>query len=235
MLVPQPSDQSTPEPEEAAATLADLVRRIKDDLITGQSAAYIRVVRYRAVGQNLIKAKKLVGHGNWIAWLKENFDLCDRRASTYMKFARKSENVSDLEELESIWYGLRRREKKPEPPTTSTAVQGTGNGTTTTGNGQGQPDGEPTGPLPPPDPTRDPSRDPKNVQLTIEKGQHKRWVELVDFAKKHFNKPAGDAVLMALEEWLTGVGERGMEELTARLVAALPNSSPALAAGTADE
>jgi hypothetical protein len=38
-------------------------------------------------GAGLIEAKKLVGHGQWLPWLKENCGVSERRAQHYMKLA----------------------------------------------------------------------------------------------------------------------------------------------------
>jgi hypothetical protein len=39
-------------------------------------------------GNALIDAKRQVGHGNWLKWLKDNCELSDRTAEVYMTCAR---------------------------------------------------------------------------------------------------------------------------------------------------
>ncbi|MBF0547520.1 MAG: DUF3102 domain-containing protein [Candidatus Riflebacteria bacterium] len=47
-------------------------------------------------GQELFECKKLVGHKNWLPWLKKNYPKDPRTASNLMALARKKETVSDL-------------------------------------------------------------------------------------------------------------------------------------------
>jgi hypothetical protein len=68
--------------------LADLGTRIKS-LHTQIVDAAKNVVR-RAIdaGTALIDAKKQVGHGKWLRWLKEECELSERTAEVYMTCAR---------------------------------------------------------------------------------------------------------------------------------------------------
>jgi hypothetical protein len=53
------------------------------------------------IGRNLIAAKQIVGHGNFGRYLKLNFNMSERSAQRYMRFADpsiKSDKVSDLHE-----------------------------------------------------------------------------------------------------------------------------------------
>jgi hypothetical protein len=53
-------------------------------------------------GEALIEAKKLVEHGEWLPWLRDNCKLSERAAQLYMRIARhkdelaKSATVADL-------------------------------------------------------------------------------------------------------------------------------------------
>lgn len=56
-----------------------------------------------AVGERLIEAKALVGHGKWLPWLIENCTFSERMAQNYMRLAKhqdevksKSATVADL-------------------------------------------------------------------------------------------------------------------------------------------
>jgi hypothetical protein len=53
------------------------------------------VAQYRAAGEALSKAKALVAHGQWLAWLKQNVRFDQRTAQRYMEFA-KCDVTSDL-------------------------------------------------------------------------------------------------------------------------------------------
>ena len=53
-------------------------------------------------GEYLVKAKELVGHGNWLPWLKGNCKgISDKTAQRYMTLA-KFDNVSNLEQCTSL-------------------------------------------------------------------------------------------------------------------------------------
>jgi hypothetical protein len=44
---------------------------------------------YRLAGEMLIEAKEQVGYGGWGRWLTKNFDLSERTARDYMRWARE--------------------------------------------------------------------------------------------------------------------------------------------------
>jgi hypothetical protein len=48
------------------------------------------------VGEKLIEAKSLVRHGQWLPWLKANFDGDRKTASNYMRLAGNGERVAHL-------------------------------------------------------------------------------------------------------------------------------------------
>jgi hypothetical protein len=50
----------------------------------------------RDAGRALIKAKKLVGHGNWDRWKEQNFDASKETARIYMRIAREWADVKEL-------------------------------------------------------------------------------------------------------------------------------------------
>lgn len=45
------------------------------------------------IGNELLAAKKEVGHGNWSAWLKEEFSWSDRTARRFMAVAERPANT----------------------------------------------------------------------------------------------------------------------------------------------
>jgi Protein of unknown function (DUF3102) len=68
-------------------------------------ASEIRTLNRRTIGdiietgKHLIAAKKLVGHGGWLAWIDREFGWSDRTARRYIEFAEavgKSANLADL-------------------------------------------------------------------------------------------------------------------------------------------
>ena len=61
----------------------------------------------RAAGDALCQAKVLLGHGNWCAWLKENFKASDRTANSYMRLAEKWDKLEPLLESDHIPLSIR--------------------------------------------------------------------------------------------------------------------------------
>jgi Protein of unknown function (DUF3102) len=47
-------------------------------------------------GVALIDAKRQVGHGNWLRWLKDNCELSERTAEVYMECARNRQKLEDI-------------------------------------------------------------------------------------------------------------------------------------------
>jgi hypothetical protein len=59
---------------------------IQSELQQGNSASH---EHYRRAGEMLIEAKDQIGHGGWGRWLAKNFELSDRQAREYMRWARE--------------------------------------------------------------------------------------------------------------------------------------------------
>lgn len=61
-------------------------------------------------GELLIKAKSMVNHGEWLDWMKDNCEMTERTAQTYMRLAReypkledsKAQRVADLSMRETL-------------------------------------------------------------------------------------------------------------------------------------
>jgi hypothetical protein len=72
-----------------------LRKRVGDDIIE--------------IGRRLVECKKLVGRGNWLSWLDQQFGWDERTAQRFMsvhEFAGKSDNLSDLSIGVSALYVL---------------------------------------------------------------------------------------------------------------------------------
>ncbi|WP_417398202.1 DUF3102 domain-containing protein [Gimesia chilikensis] len=71
--------------------LLQLKGSIQDNLWHCREANQAKLHHARLVGQDLIKAKKLVStkRGKWTMWLKHNFDLSGQTARVYMRVARE--------------------------------------------------------------------------------------------------------------------------------------------------
>ena len=72
-------------PRQELETLASTIRAAHD---AAGHAARNFLEHALAAGDALIEAKEKVGHGNWLAWLKNKCDLSEDRAERYMRIAR---------------------------------------------------------------------------------------------------------------------------------------------------
>jgi Protein of unknown function (DUF3102) len=74
------------EGRKVARPLKVLIPMIQSELQQGNTAGQ---EHYRIAGEMLIEAKEQVGRGGWGRWLAKNFDLTDRTAQNYMRWARE--------------------------------------------------------------------------------------------------------------------------------------------------
>lgn len=51
------------------------------------------LIHARKAGEWLIKAKEIIGHGGWLAWLEDNTEFPDRTAQVYMRVARSWDEI----------------------------------------------------------------------------------------------------------------------------------------------
>jgi len=79
-----------------ADALGELAARVKS-LHADVVAAGKNVVR-KAIeaGVALIDAKRQVGHGNWLRWLRDNCELSERTAEVYMECARNRQKLEAI-------------------------------------------------------------------------------------------------------------------------------------------
>ena len=70
------------------ASLVELAERVHAAHVGVGLAAANLVEHALAAGDALIRAKEIVGHGNWLAWLRRECDLSEDRAERYMRIAR---------------------------------------------------------------------------------------------------------------------------------------------------
>jgi Protein of unknown function (DUF3102) len=52
------------------------------------------VTRAALAGEHLIEAKRLVGHGQWLPWLRDNCSMSERTAQLYMRVARNKDTIA---------------------------------------------------------------------------------------------------------------------------------------------
>jgi len=65
-------------------TIANEIRRDLTDIQDNDRDSLTRAIN---VGENLAAAKSQLNHGEWLPWLKKNFDLSQQTASEYMRLA----------------------------------------------------------------------------------------------------------------------------------------------------
>lgn len=67
-----------------------LIPLIQSELQKGKAAGQDY---YRIAGDMLIEAKSQLAYGAWVRWLTKNFDLSQRTASDYMRWAREHQQI----------------------------------------------------------------------------------------------------------------------------------------------
>ena len=92
----------------------DLVREINAE--HGHVETYKRNTIQHAIrcGELLLEMKQRVGHGNWLAWVREHFDASERTARNYMEIA-KSAAVADLHDDTTMRSALRALASPSQP------------------------------------------------------------------------------------------------------------------------
>jgi hypothetical protein len=78
----------------AEPSLSDLTAKIKEDHKGLRESMKYMVTRAWGIGFDLIEVKKIVGHGKFGKYIKDNCDITDKTAERYMKLA---ENKTALE------------------------------------------------------------------------------------------------------------------------------------------
>src|SRR5262249_39815837 len=79
-----------------ADPLADLATRIKSLHAEVLDAGKNVVRKAIEAGVALIDAKRQVGHGNWLRWLRENCELSEPTAEVYMECARNRQKLEAI-------------------------------------------------------------------------------------------------------------------------------------------
>ena len=79
-----------------AESLSELATAINAEHQAGEADMESGFKRFQTAGLLLFKAKSECGHGNWLAWVKNNLKFGERRAQRYMALARA--RGADLDE-----------------------------------------------------------------------------------------------------------------------------------------
>lgn len=96
-------------PAPAPVQLSKLVKKINGYHSKSISAVRASLKNARLAGELLFQAKNTVGHGHWLAWLRQNFDGSERLAQQYMRIHERwdeltanPQHVADLNVREAI-------------------------------------------------------------------------------------------------------------------------------------
>jgi hypothetical protein len=76
-----------------AQLLDSIAARIRDAVTAGKKKTTEGLLFFMQAGDELIKAKQLLGHGEWGRWLVKNCDLSPRTARLYMQLAHNRESI----------------------------------------------------------------------------------------------------------------------------------------------
>jgi len=83
------------------------------------------ITAYRQIGCDLIEAKALCRHGEWLSWLKANVPFSERQARNYMRLA-KTAVTADLGDAWRTILGNDEPEDESETESHNRRAQGTG-------------------------------------------------------------------------------------------------------------
>jgi Protein of unknown function (DUF3102) len=93
-----------------------LIPMIQSELQQGNAAGQ---EHYRVAGEMLIEAKDQVSYGQWGRWLTKNFDMTNRTAQQYMRWAREHQLRSGASQYRSLremtGQSAREREDRQSP------------------------------------------------------------------------------------------------------------------------
>jgi hypothetical protein len=91
---------------------AALAALINAEHQAGERATRQGLDHFRKAGEALLRAKKLLGHGEWLGWLKANVQVSGRTARDYMRLARHWEKVAAAANLRAALQLLARPKAK---------------------------------------------------------------------------------------------------------------------------
>jgi len=109
----------------------DLAKRINAEHQAAHRAAKTAVAHAIAAGVLLIEAKGRIHHGQWLAWLSDNFDFSAKTATGYMRLAllplAKRQRVADLS-LRQVLGVIAEPKTKTRSALISATVSGSASG-----------------------------------------------------------------------------------------------------------
>jgi DNA N-6-adenine-methyltransferase (Dam)/Protein of unknown function (DUF3102) len=97
------------------AALSKLAREIDHHHQHAQHAVQSAFEHARQAGERLAEAKAMLGHGQWLPWLRANCGLSARTAQSYMQLAKGLPNTQTSAHLTSVSKALELVRAKPDP------------------------------------------------------------------------------------------------------------------------
>lgn len=77
--------------------LAARAKRANREYKLAGDKAKLAIEHAKNCGEELIQIKRLLGHGKFLPWLKQNFDGSDRTARAYMRIAENWQCIANLD------------------------------------------------------------------------------------------------------------------------------------------
>jgi hypothetical protein len=105
----------------ASVNLDELAANIRSCHAATLVAVGSAVEHAMAAGDELLKAKAQIKHGEWLSWLEQECDLGERHAERYMLLARNRDKLTEIRHTVSdlSLRGALRRLASPKPATES--------------------------------------------------------------------------------------------------------------------
>ena len=95
----------------------DRTQEIRKELEELNRSLKMSVQKAIRVGELLTEQKEFIGHGHFLSWLEDNFDMSQQTASNYMRlYSHKNKllNIGNLQEAYHQIETLERQEKMTE-------------------------------------------------------------------------------------------------------------------------
>jgi hypothetical protein len=80
--------------EAMPATFAELAAKINTEHAAVEASARAGLAHAKAAGEMLAAAKRQIGHGRWLAWVKEHCRVSERTCRAYMQIADRWEELT---------------------------------------------------------------------------------------------------------------------------------------------
>lgn len=99
-----------------APTLDDLAGQIRDEIAAAEDGHRTALEHAIRAGELLTQAKAQMTHGEWLPWLRKNFDADRRTATNYMTLVANEKHVSHLSSVREALAEVTRINRENKPP-----------------------------------------------------------------------------------------------------------------------